>query len=383
MSIGTVPLLSQLRSRRILSDDANVIRPMRLPVIAVVLALAAPLFAADQPKHTITLEPLGDSPQGVVTRATYRFVVGTDVPNGVPLVLTGSISQDGAVIKRFRYPVDQSRDVITAIQTVPPGAVEIEARLMVPLEEQTPVMVAKATQTFTLAKTNKTYIAGENEGAEAIVAEGVVPEASGAVHIIPPRRDVAPNLFVVDVDVKPPVKRVEFWVEGKKIMTSNAPPYRAELDLGALPKRVEVRAVGYDERGHYIDADAFVVNERATPLEVKITRTVTPDRVSHFKLSVQNLKGTLIQSVALFAGQKKIFEWSQPPYAVSIPGDRLKDVPFVRASVIDNTNYEASDLLFLNGAQMNEVVDVNLIELPVSVTDSAGLPIGNLGQKNF
>ena len=33
--------------------------------------------------------------------------------------------------------------------------------------------------------------------------------------------------------------------------------------------------------------------------------------------------------------------------------------------------------------QVNEVVEVNLIELPVSVTDSAGLPIGNLGQKNF
>jgi hypothetical protein len=81
--------------------------------------------ANDSPKLTIALEPLGDSPQGVVTRATYRYVVGTDVPGGVPLVLTGSISQDGAVIKRFRYPVDLSHDVITAIQTLQPGAVEI------------------------------------------------------------------------------------------------------------------------------------------------------------------------------------------------------------------------------------------------------------------
>ena len=50
-------------------------------------------------------------------------------------------------------------------------------------------------------------------------------------------------------------------------------------------------------------------------------------------------------------------------------------VTVVIYAVIDNTNYEASDLLFLNGAQINEVVDVNLIELPVAVTDSAGLPI--------
>src|SRR5439155_7591408 len=119
------------------------------------------------------------------------------------------------------------------------------------------------------------------------------------------------------------------------------------------PKRVEVRAVGYDDRGQYVDADAFVVNERDTPLEVKITRTATADRVSHLKLSIQNPRGTPIKTVALFAGQKKIFEWSQPPYAIDLPEERLKGIPFVRASVIDATNYEASDLLFLNGAQVN------------------------------
>ena len=132
-----------------------------------------------------------------------------------------------------------------------------------------------------------------------------MPETSGAVKIIPPRRDVAPNLFIVEVEVQPPVKRVEFWVEGKKIMARNAPPYRAELDLGALPKRVEVRAVGYDAQGRYVDADAFVVNEHETPLEVKITRTVTPDGVSHFKLSVQNPKATTIKSAVVFRGTEE------------------------------------------------------------------------------
>lgn len=356
--------------------------PMRLRLLALSF-LAAPLFAADQPKLTIALEPLGDSPQGVVTRATYRFVVGTDVPSGVPLVLVGSMSQDGAVIKRFRYPVDLSHEVITAIQTLQPGAVEIDARLMVPLEEQTPVIVAKATQTFTLARMNKTYIAGENEGAEAIVAEGVVPEASGAVRIIPPRRDVAPNLFVVDVDVKPPVKRVEFWVEGKKIITRNAPPYRAELDLGALPKRVEVRAIGYDDHGRYVDADAFVVNERETPLEVKITRTTTKDGVEHFKLSVQNPKTTELKTIALFAGDRKIHEWQRPPYAVDFPAGQLKGVEFVRASVIDDTGYEASDLVFLTGERYSEEIDVDVVELPISVTDTAGMPVTDLQQKDF
>jgi Ca-activated chloride channel family protein len=351
--------------------------------LVALLFFAVPLFAADG-KLTVALEPLGDSAEGVVARINVRFAVPTDAPSGVPLELTGSISQNGQIVKRFRYPVlPSTASPITFIQTLQPGAADIDARLMVPLEEQTPVILAKTTQTFTIAKTGTAYVPNEREGVEVILAEGVVPEGVGAVKIVPPRRDVAPNLFVVEVEVMPPVTRVEWWVEGKKILARNAPPYHAELDLGALPKRIEVRAIGYDAQGRYIDADAFVVNEHETPLEVKITRTVTPDGVSHFKLSVQNPKATVIKSAEFFAGQKKLHAWSGPPYALDVPAAALKGVEFVRASVLDETNYEASDLLFLNGARFSEEIEVNLIELPVMVVDPAGLPVTNLKQTDF
>ncbi|HSY50362.1 MAG TPA: VWA domain-containing protein [Thermoanaerobaculia bacterium] len=352
--------------------------------LAALLFLPLPLFAAEG-KIIIAIEPLGDSAQGeVVTRVTYRFTIPTDAPSGVPLVITGSITQHGEVVKRFRYPLlPETASPLTSVQTLQPGEAEIDAKLMVPLEEQTPVILAKATQTFTIVKTDKLYVAHEGDDAGAILAEGIVPEGGGSVKIIPPRRDIAPNLFIVEVDAQPPVKRVEFWVDDKKIMARNAPPYRAELDLGALPKRVEVRAVGYDAAGRYVDADAFVVNEHETPLEVKITRTVTADDVSHFKLSVQNPKATQIKSAVFFAGQKKLYEWSAPPYALDIPNSRLRGVEFVRASLTDETNYEASDLLFLNGQRFSEEIEVNLVELPVMVTDNAGVPVTDLKEANF
>jgi len=353
-------------------------------LLAVLFLVAAPLLAVEPGKMTISVEPLGDAPEGVVVRTTFHYGIGFDVPPGVPLVITGSVSEGGAVVKRFRFPLQESqRESLASIQTLPPGEAEIEARIMVPLEESSPVIVAKATQKVTIAKTNKTYVAGVGASAEAVVAEGVVPESAGAVRIATPRRDVAVNYFIVDVDVQPPVTRVEFWVEGKKIITKNAPPYRAELDLGSLPKRVEVRAVGYDERGRYVDADAFVVNERETPLEVKITRTVTPDGVSHIKLSVQNPRGNEIKKVELYAGKKKLFEWMHPPYAIDLPPSRLNGADFVRASVTDSTNYEASDLLFLNGDRFSEELEVTVVELPVSVADATGAPVSDLKQSDF
>lgn len=333
---------------------------------------------------TIETISLGDSAEGVVTRITLRFTVPEEVAPQIPLVVQGSILQEGKVVRNFRYPLrDTERGTFHFVQTLPVGNVDIEARVMVPVEEESPIIVAKSSVTVVVARSNQPYVATEAEGAEGIIAEGIVPETVGAIRILPPRRKLAMNLFLVDVEVQDPVKRVEFFVEGKKIFTKNAPPYKAELDLGTLPKHVEVRAVGYDASGRYVDADAWIVNERDNPMEVKITRTTTPDDVSHFKISIQNLTNKGITSVALYANDDKLFEWKHPPYAVDVPNRKLSSYQFVRVAVINSDGLEASDLLFLDGNRFMEEVEVNFVELPVTVLDPAGVPALDLKQADF
>ena len=357
-----------------------VVLRMRKLLLPVLLLLAWTAAAED---ITVRVEPLGDTGDGVVTRVTFRLA-SLQAPREAVLWLQGSFLQDGRVIRNFRYRIpDERPSTISTVQTFPPGNLNVEVRLLQEGEDAPMVLHKDTSETVALEKTGQAYVAGADDGAEGVFAEGVVPEQFGAVVIQPPQRDVAPNLFIVDVAVQPPVVRVEFFVEGKKIIARNAPPYRAELDLGKLPKRVEVRAVGYDRQGNYVDADAFVVNERDTPLEVKITRTETRDAVSHFKLSVMNPKGTNLRTVALFAGDRKLIEWKRPPYALDLPTARLEGVEFVRAQVVDETGYEASDLLFLNGQRYMETLDVNVVELPVSVSDRSGAPIADLEAKNF
>src|SRR6185369_7062469 len=124
---------------------------------------------ANRASLTIAVEALGDNAAGVVTRTTFKFNVPSDVPPQVPLVVNGSISQGGTVLKNFRYPMTSSRGELTAIQTLPPGEVEIEARVMIPFEEQAPLILGKTTKTFTIAKTNKPYTANLEEGAESVI----------------------------------------------------------------------------------------------------------------------------------------------------------------------------------------------------------------------
>lgn len=354
------------------------------PAFAIALLMCAAALAADPPPPIgIVASALGDRGTEVVARVTFSLPA-SQLPEDREITLQGSLLHEKSVFRNFRYALRSTAQTqFSFVLPFPVGESEIDARLLVMRDDGSPLLIARGGAKVTLAAAGAPYVASAEDGAEAILAEGIVPETSGAVKIRPPRRDLAPNLFVVDVDVKPPVRKVEFWADGKKIFTKNAAPYHAELDLGGLPKRVEVRVVGYDARGNYIDADAWIVNERDNPIEAKLTRTTTPDGLSHFKLSIQNPKDAELKTVALFAGDRKLFEWARPPYAFSIPTAKLAPADYVRATVVDVSGYEAADLLYLDGNRYIEQVEVNLVELPVSVFDAAGTSIVDLKEADF
>ncbi|HSN68293.1 MAG TPA: VWA domain-containing protein [Thermoanaerobaculia bacterium] len=358
---------------------------MRIRLAALSFALLASAFAvraAAADPLSIEILPLGDS----ADRVAVRIVFAADsalAPGEGPLVLQGTILHEGQVVRNFRRilgPEEARR--FEMVQLVSPGAVMVEARLLGG-SETAPLLLARASRTSEIAPTGTLYTAGDDAGAEEILAEGIVPETTGAVRIREPRRDVAPNLFIVEVDVEDPVKRVEFWVDGKKLLTRNGPPYRTELDLGSVPQRVEVKVVGYDARGRFVESDAWIVNERSNDIEVALTRTDTADGVVHFRVSVQNPKRLALKTVALSLDGNRLIEWKRPPYALEVAKSRLAGKDFVQATVIDSTGAETSDLLYLDPSRYVEEVDVNMVELPVTVSDATGAPIGSLQKADF
>ena len=182
---------------------------MRKTVPALLLfALSSLAIHAQEPAPkpiTIALETLGDTEQGVAARVSFRFAQPAEVPPETGLFLQGSLLQGGQVVRNFRFPVAPNSNSVSTVQMFAEGEVEVEVRLVMPIEEGAPVIVAKVNEKFTVAKTNQPYIAGNEDGADALLAEGVLPETVGAVKIRAPRRDVAPNLFILGVDVLPPV----------------------------------------------------------------------------------------------------------------------------------------------------------------------------------
>jgi hypothetical protein len=355
---------------------------MRNLLAAALLVVAASSFA-DQPKPlAISLEPLGDSNGVVIARVIFRFANPRAITSA-GLFLEGTFTQPGQVARSFRLAVPRKNDRMIWNHTVRrngkivratrwsvlpdqrnemaaehpfvEGPTEIDARLVLEGDRGDPAtVVSQATQSFAIRLTGEPYkieeavdeIVEEPDFRDAVVVEAA-RDPAGAVTLRGMPRHDGPGLYALQVDVLPTVKRVELWVGEKKVLARNAPPYDVELDLGASPARVALRAVAYDAGGRYLDSDAFVVNEEQGShcLGVVLTHT-TAAGVSHFKLTVRNPQDVPLQQIALWDGDTRLHSWAGPPLTWSVANDGLAGVTSVRAVVVAD-GCEASDTRLL------------------------------------
>lgn len=215
--------------------------------------------------------------------------------------------------------------------------------------------------------------------------EKVPPGTTGLVKILPPPHEVPVGLLRVGVEVKPPVTRVEFYLDEKRLLVKNRPPYEVEVDLGKIPRKQTLKALGFDKRGTFVDADAWAINERDARLAVSILEL--PAKLAadvELKVAVQSIAGGTPRSVKVYADDQLLKEWTSPPYSVTLPSDRLKKATLLRATAVDEEGKEYSDLKLLKGeSRFISRVEVDLVELNVSVLDAEGRSVKGLSKGDF
>src|SRR5438876_4848830 len=167
--------------------------------------------------------------------------------------------------------------------------------------------------------------AGTLPEAEAIViadeaGPGAGPPDSPKVRILPPSRESPVGLLRLEAEVEPPIKKVEFYLGERLILTRTRPPFSVEIDLGDVPRRQTLRAVGYDETGRVIDEDAWAINEGSARVAVRVLPQPDPAAGKvRVKVAVQSISGGIAKKVELYLDSKKIGSWLAPPYEAVIP----------------------------------------------------------------
>ena len=314
--------------------------------------------------------------------------------------LQGSFLKGGNVVQAFKYPVSGSVDEHTTftyafLRSVEPGDYELRLVLSAPGGKQ----VGEAKTEVSVPEVGNPFTAdlapGESStlpAAEAIVIAdeaGTSPTAPGEgtkLKIMPPDREAPIGILRLEASVEPPISKVEFYLEDKLILSRSRPPYTVEIDLGEVPRKQTIRAVGYDVSGKLIDEDAWAINQGSARLAVKILPHPDPAAGKvRIKVAVQSIAGGVAKQVELYLNDKKLKAWANDgPYEITIPMSEYSRGDYLRATAIGDDGKEANDLRMLKGANTTmESVRVDVVQLHISAVDKSNHFVTGLAQNDF
>lgn len=313
--------------------------------------------------------------------------------------LTGAFVKGDEVVQAFKYPVSGEIGTRTTFQyaflrSIEPGTYKLRLNLLAPGgkdvgEAAIDLLVPEVGTQFSpdMAPTEASTL----PAAEAIViADEAERAAAGTggekLKILPPDREAPVGLLRLEAEASPPITKVEFYLEDKLIVRRTKPPYSVEIDLGEVPRKQTVRAVGYDSNGKVIDEDAWAINQGSARLAVKILPQADPAGGNvKVKVAVQSIGGGVAKQVELYLGDKKLKTWTAAgPYEVTIPLTEYSKSEFLRATAIAEDGKEANDIRFLKGPNTTiESVRVDVVQLHVSALDKDNHFVKGLAETDF
>jgi VWFA-related protein len=313
--------------------------------------------------------------------------------------LQGTFLKGEEIVQAFKYPVSGEIGERTTFQygflrSIAPGAYTLKLILLAPGGRQ----VGESSVDLSVPEVGTQFSpemapseVGSMPAAEAIVLADEAGSATSTpgeskLKILPPDREAPIGLLRLEAEASPPITRVEFYLEDKLIVRRTKPPYSVEIDLGEVPRKQTVRAVGYDANGRVIDEDAWAINQGSARLAVKILPQ--PNAAGgdvRVKVAVQSIAGGIAKQVELYLGDKKLKSWTTSgPYEVTIPFTDYTKAEFLRATAIAEDGKEANDIRFLKGPNTTiENVRVDIVQLHVSALDKDNKFVKGLAESDF
>lgn len=290
----------------------------------------------------------------------YRF----DIPAGPALTAIP------IVIERFLYPGTYK----SRIKVIDPNSGSesvIEKELIVPELQSAAAVTRRAEDAAAMKAIEEEWRAGQTTVRILPFLPGVV---SGFQRI--------ETLIAGDL-----VRSVEFYLDGKKLMTKRAPPYVLELDLGSVPQSRRIKVIALDAKGVVLAGDDLVLNEGTEPFRIRIVSPrVAPKIQGNVRVEVEAAapEGKQIERVEIYLNEARMATLFAPPWVQTIRVPSSDALMFLRAVAFlgGGTPAETEDVVILNAPDQLEQVEVHLVELPTTVIRD-DKPVQGLVQSDF
>lgn len=291
---------------------------------------------------------------------------------------------------RFELPVAEvegDRVPLVVQRSLRPGEYYLNLRLT----DASSRRVFETSRLFTVPIWSPRKVDGESTSrdradllAEANRALGV---AQPLVKIVPPPDRLVTGRYRIEARVEGEgIAKVRFVLNGKPVMSKSRSPYSVEVDLGRAP-RVHVLAVeAIDQTGEVLARDQTPINGGPHRFAVRLLEPHPRKEYADSLKAIAEVdlpRGEQLERVDFFLNETRIARLYQPPWIqpVVLPPDQR--ITYVRAKAVLEDGNSSEDLVFINAPSNLDQLQINMVELFVSVNDRKGDAVETLSKSDF
>jgi VWFA-related protein len=205
--------------------------------------------------------------------------------------------------------------------------------------------------------------------------------------LVPPDGDVVIGLWRAEALITGErIVKVVFLVDGKSQLTRSRPPFSAEVRLSAFPTEQVVRAEGYDAGGELVASDEIVLNQPRGALRVRFLepkKSVAEGQSFLARVEVVVPEERRVEKVEFVLNEQPVKTLELPPWEAQLTAPAAAEISYLTAVATLDDGTRAEDVKILNNPDFVEQVDVNLVELFATVTDSQGILTPGLAATDF
>ncbi len=311
---------------------------------------------------------------------------------GYNFTVTGEVLSDGRLFDTFRYrfnlPEGDAPDATLPLvfeRYLRPG----RYRLLLKIEDLGSGKFARLEREIDVPSVGEAPPPLMDEETARILAEANAAISTGddTVELVEPRGDYQTGYIRFNTLLTGShTASVAFFLDGQERLRKKEPPYSVELDLGPLPRMRRLEAVAYDAQGEELDRDLLQLNSGSHRFGVRL---VEPRRGQTYtdslraEAQVDLPEGETLERVEFYLNETLVATLYQEPFTQPIVLPEKEMVAYVRAVAYLVDGNSTEEIVFINSPDYMDEVDVQFVELYITVTDKGGHPVADLGVEEF
>jgi Ca-activated chloride channel homolog len=182
------------------------------------------------------------------------------------------------------------------------------------------------------------------------------------------------------------IASVDFILDGHEQLSKRVPPFSVELDLGSLPRMRTLTAIARDELGAEVARDQKEINAGSHRFDARLIEPRSNkkyERSLRAEAEIEVPDGGAVERVEFYLNETLVATLYQEPWTQPIFLDTDGELAYVRVVAYRPDGNYVEDTVFVNAPDYMENLEVQFVELYITVLDKQNHPVLGLEEGDF